>query len=70
MEVTMHQLFRQPPTVRYASHSTRSAAVAKRRLHAALPVDRARAEAHYNDPTLLLVRLLQEDLGPQERRPS
>lgn len=66
----MYQVSKHPSAMLDASHATRSAAVAKRRLHAALPIDRARAAAHHDDAKLLLIRLLQEDLCPQERRVS
>ncbi|MEI7644593.1 MAG: hypothetical protein WCJ55_09975 [Chloroflexales bacterium] len=50
--------------------SAQSAAVAKRRLHDTLPMDRAQAVARHDDSERLLSYLLQEDLSPKERIPA
>jgi len=59
--------FRLPRTPD-APRSTKSAAVAKRRLHETLPMDRVHNTARHDDSEGLLVRLLQEDLCSRERR--
>lgn len=66
----MYQLFRRPPMTGNTPPPARSAAVAKRRLCAALPADRALPAGRHDDSKRLLSRLLQEDLCPPERRPA
>jgi hypothetical protein len=56
------------PTPSNASTNQRSAAVAKRRLHDTLPIDRARATTCHDDSEVLLSHLLQEEPRPEERR--
>ncbi|MEI8307320.1 MAG: hypothetical protein WCF99_09665 [Chloroflexales bacterium] len=51
-----------------APSGTQSAVVAKRRLRDALLVDRSHSSVHRDDSEGLLIRLLQEDLCPRERR--
>jgi hypothetical protein len=55
------------PTPTNASTNQRSAAVAKRRLHDTLPIDRARTTGH-DGSEALLNHLLQEEPCPKERR--